>query len=191
MINTFLETLARPWVSVAMTCSVNVPALATWVASLTVMFPELSIANAPAPVPLPPTIEYEATESPKSGSEAVTAPPGTAVQLAEPEVNDLETEPPEKTGASFTFVRLIVTVLLAVRAPASATCTVRLNVGVVSKSSLLESATVMIPAALIAKAPRLLPPVMLKVWVSPASTSLASTVPTVVPFALFSAIEKL
>ena len=84
-----------------------------------------------------------------------------------------------------------MTVLLAVRPPASATCTVRLNVGVVSKSSWLESATVMTPAALFAKAPRLLPPVMLNVLVSPASTSLACTVPTVVPFAVFSGIEKL
>ena len=190
VINTFLVTLARPWVSVAMTCRVKVPPLVTWVASLTVMFPELSIANAPAPVPLPPTIEYEATESPKSGSEAVTAPPGTAVPWAEPEFNDLEIELPAKTGASFTLVKLIVTVLVAVRPPASVTCTVRPNVGVVSKSSLLELATVMTPAALIAKAPRLLPHVMLNVLVSPASTSLASTAPTVVPFAVFSGTEN-
>ena len=125
--------------------------------------------------------------SPASTSLASTVP--TVVPFAV--FSGIEKLWAEIVGASFTLVRLIVTVLLAVRPPASATCTVRLNVGVVSKSSWLESATVITPAELIAKAPRLLPPVMLNVWVSPASTSLASTVPTVVPFAVFSGTEKL
>ncbi len=65
-------------------------------------------------------------------------------------------------GTSLTLVRLIVTVLLADRVPSSVTVTVRLNVGVVSKSSLVVSATVMTPALLMAKAPELFPPVIEK-----------------------------
>ncbi len=94
------------------------------------------------------------------------------------------------TGASFTPVRLTVTVALPVRLPESVTWTVRLNEGVVSKSSLVESATVMTPALLMAKAPELLPAVMENALVSPASTSFVSTVPTVTAFAVFSAILK-
>ncbi len=89
-----------------------------------------------------------------------------------------------------TLVRLIVTVLLANRLPPSVTWTVRLKEGVVSRSSLVVSATVMIPSLLMSKAPELLPAVIVNTWVSPASTSLATTVPTVTVLAVFSAMEN-
>ena len=50
-------------------------------------------------------------------------------------------------GASFTSVRLTVTAAVSVRPPASVTVTVRLKTGVVSKSSWVESATVISPVA--------------------------------------------
>src|SRR5215831_18146469 len=93
------------------------------------------------------------------------------------------------TGASFTFVRFTVIVLLpnSCGTPLSVALTVRLKLGVVSKSNAVLLATVMAPvAALIVNALPVLPPVMLKVNVVPASGSVAVTVPTAVPFPLFS-----
>jgi hypothetical protein len=67
------------------------------------------------------------------------------------------------TGASLTFDREITTcaVSLSGGAPLSVACTVRLNTGVVSKSSTLPSATVMAPVVgSMAKPPAALPAVI-------------------------------
>ena len=65
------------------------------------------------------------------------------------------------TGASLTSVRLTVTAAVSVRPPASVTVTVRLKTGVVSKSSWVESLTVISPVAeSIANAPPGSPPVI-------------------------------
>ncbi len=75
--------------------------------------------------------------------------------------------------------------------PLSVACTVRLKVGVdleVHAPRLVF--TVIWPELLIAKALPVLPAVIAKVCVWPASGSFAATVPTTVPFALFSASEN-
>src|SRR6187399_1712991 len=78
-------------------------------------------------------------------------------------------------------------VLLPTSVPAVA-FTVRLKLGVVSKLRAALLATAMAPvAALITNAPPVLPAPRLYVNVVPASGSVAVTVPTAVPFALFSA----
>ena len=60
----------------------------------------------------------------------------------------------------------------------------------VSKSKAAIFATVIAPVELIANEFPVLPPVMAKVWVCPASGSLAATVPTAVPLVEFSANEN-
>ena len=67
------------------------------------------------------------------------------------------------------------------------TLTVRLKLGFVSKSSTPLVSTVSAPVVgSIANAPPTLPSVMANVWLWPLSGSLYVTVPTAVPFALFS-----
>jgi hypothetical protein len=70
------------------------------------------------------------------------------------------------TGASLALLRLMVIVFEPVRfgVPLSVTSTVRLNVGLVSKSTAAELATVISPVdALMANAPPVLPPLMANV----------------------------
>ena len=69
-----------------------------------------------------------------------------------------------------------------------------MNEAVASRSSTAALATVIWPvAALIAKRPPVLPPVIVQFWnvVAVTSPSVAATVPTAVPLALFSATLKL
>ena len=98
------------------------------------------------------------------------------------------------TGASLTSVRVTVTVALPDRGgvPLSVAWTVRLKTGVVSKSRAAALATESWPLpGLIAKAPPVLPAVIAKVWVCPASGSATATgMPTRVPSALCSATPK-
>ena len=100
----------------------------------------------------------------------------------------------DTTGASLRSVRLIVTVASPERTgtPVSVTRTVRLNVGLVSKSTAATLATVICPeVGWIANAPPVLPPMMLKAHVCPASGSAnVIGVPTSVPFGLFSGMLK-
>ena len=126
-------------------------------------------------------------------------PPSTSVSLAStsialaPESSVTVAASLTAAGGSSTLVRLIVIVAVpdCTGVPLSVTCTVRLNVGVVSKSTAAELATVITPvAALIAKAPPVLPAVIEKAWVCPASWSVKVTVPAVVPFGLFSGSVK-
>src|SRR5262245_39965708 len=87
----------------------------------------------------------------------------------------------------------MLTVIAAVSdsggAPLSVTSTVRLYVGVVSKSN--EPATVIAPVdGLIANTPPVVPLVIENVWVCVASSSVNVTVPTAAPFAASSATLK-
>src|SRR4029453_17926238 len=109
------------------------------------------------------------------------------------EFSAIENGPPVGAGGSLTLVTLMVTVVVPTRLPAplSVAVTVKVKVGFVSKSTAAELATVISPVeGLIAKAPPVLPSVIAQVCVSPASGSFASTVPTEVPLAEFSAIEN-
>src|SRR5262245_21548212 len=97
------------------------------------------------------------------------------------------------TGASLTSARLIVIVAERGRAgaPLSVTWTVIMSVGAVLKSSAAALTTVRRPLlGSMAKAPLALPPVIWYVRTCPASGSLATTVPTTVPAALFSSRRK-
>ena len=97
------------------------------------------------------------------------------------------------TGSSFASLRLIVIVAESDKegVPSSVTCTIKVKLGVVSKSNWVTSATVISPVVLsMPNGVAPVPPVMVKVSVSTASGSLATTFPTVVPFPLFSAMKK-
>src|SRR4029077_14298320 len=110
--------------------------------------------------------------SPASGSLATTVP--TLVPVSE--FSGIVKLCGAIVGGSLTLRRLIVTVVVANRPPASVTLTASAKLGVVSKSSGALSATVIAPVGgSIAKPPASLPAVMAKVLVSPASGSLATT----------------
>ena len=100
----------------------------------------------------------------------------------------------ENDGVSLTSIRLIVIVALSLRfvgAPSSVADTVSVKLGVNSKSSSDELATVISPLfSLIAKALFVLPETIAYFNVVPASGSLAFTVPTGVASAAFSATEN-
>jgi hypothetical protein len=155
--------------------------------SATVISPVAApIAKAP---PVLPAVIAKVCVWPASGSFAATVP--TLVPLAP--FSSIEKGPPVGAGSSLTSFKLTVTVAdpVAGGVPSSVTSTVREKLGVVSKSSAVPSATVISPVvASIAKAPPVLPPVIAKVWLWPASGSTTLTVPTTVPSALFSSIEK-
>src|SRR5688572_19649546 len=127
----------------------------------------------------PPAIENTSVGD-ASGSVAVTV--CTAVVFS-----TTDAVPAEVTvGPSFALVRSIVIVAVSEAVEGSVTVTVSEKLGVVSKSSAALLATVIWPLPpSIANAV----PVSAKASVS-RSTSLATTDPTTVPFAAFSATEK-
>jgi len=101
---------------------------------------------------------------------------------------------PVNVGASFSFVKWMVTVALPDRAgePLSVTSTVRLKLGFVSRSSGAACATVICPVLSTSKAPPVFPCVIsqVRVCVGKRSSSVAVTFPTPVPTPLFSITQK-
>jgi hypothetical protein len=143
--------------SVTVTTRLNtVPkSISAWLA--TVIAPDAgSIAK--APFVLPEVIAYD-SRSPASSSVASTVPTGVPLAL----FSSTENAASVASGASLTPVRLTVTTAVSVRLPAPLSVTVicRSKLGVVSKSSAAELATVMAPVlASIANTVCPVPPVM-------------------------------